>query len=116
MIDNAQFQGGGFSAQYGRRSSSYLGLGIKDGNNESVTIDGQLDLLGATINYDGPSYLFKKTSLFISARYQDFTQLVKMVNLKDLGIPKYQDFIFKSTSQLGKKNYYSLIWVMNGRR
>ncbi|HVW61310.1 MAG TPA: carboxypeptidase-like regulatory domain-containing protein [Puia sp.] len=32
VIDNALFEGGGFSAQYGRRSSSYLGLGIKEGN------------------------------------------------------------------------------------
>src|SRR5450432_437040 len=31
-IDNAQFQAGGFAAQYGRKSSSYLGLGIKEGN------------------------------------------------------------------------------------
>jgi hypothetical protein len=28
-IDNATFQGGGFGAQYGRRSSEYLGLGSK---------------------------------------------------------------------------------------
>ena len=35
VIDNAQFQGGGFGAQYGRKSSSYLGLGIKEGNKEN---------------------------------------------------------------------------------
>lgn len=111
VIDNAQFQGGGFGAQYGRRSASYLGLGIKEGNKESFTVDGQVDLMGATINYDGPSYVLKNTSLFISARYQDFTKLVQLVNLKDLGIPKYQDFIFKSTTQLGAKNKLSFIAI-----
>lgn len=111
VIDNAQFQGGGFAAQYGRRSSSYLGLGIKEGNKESVTLDGQLDLLGGTLNYDGPSFVLKNTSLFISARYQDFTKLVRLVNLKDLGIPKYQDLIFKSTTQIDAKNKLSLIAI-----
>ncbi len=111
VIDNAQFQAGGYAAQYGRRSAAYLGLGIKEGNKEGVTVDGQLDLLGGTINYDGPSYVLKNTSLFLSARYQDFTKLVEIVDLKQVGIPKFQDFIFKSTTQLGSKNKLSLIAI-----
>lgn len=111
VIDNAEFQGGGFNAQYGRRSASYLGLGIKEGNNENPTIDGQLDLMGVTINYDGPSYALKNTSLFLSARYQNLQQVENIANLKDLGLPKYQDFIFKSTSQMGTKNKLSVIAI-----
>jgi len=111
VIDNAQFQGGGFAAQYGRRSASYLGLGIKEGNKLSHIIDGQIDLLGFTLNYDGPSYIQKNTSLFVSARYQDFSALVSVINLKDIGIPKYADFIFKSTTQLNSKNKLSVIAI-----
>jgi len=111
VIDNAEFQGGGFNAQYGRRSASYLGLGIKEGNNENPAIDGQLDLMGVTINYDGPSYALKNTSLFLSARYQNLQQVENIANLKDLGLPKYQDFIFKSTSQIGAKNKLSVIAI-----
>lgn len=92
VIDNAQFQGGGIAAQYGRRSASYLGLGIKEGNKEDFTIDGQLDLLGVAINYDGPSYMHKNTSLFVSARYQDFRQLLKFIDEKGVGSPRYADF------------------------
>ena len=98
VIDNAEFQGGGFNSQYGRRSASYLGLNIKEGNNENFIIDGQLDLSGLTLNYDGPSYAFKNTSLFLSARYQNLAPVEKIGNLMELGIPSYQDFIFKSTS------------------
>ena len=111
VIDNAQFQGGGFGAQYGRRSSSYLGLGIKEGNKEDFTIDGQIDLLGATINYDGPSYFNKNTSLFISGRFQDFKAVVNLVGLQSVGFAKYQDFIFKSTTQIGTKNKLSIIAI-----
>ena len=111
VIDNAEFQGGGFNAQYGKRSASFLGLGIKEGNKEDLTVDGQLDLMGLTLNYDGPSYAFKNTGLFISARYQNLQQVENIADLKKLGLPKYQDFIFKSTSQLGKNNKLSLIAI-----
>lgn len=113
VIDNAQFQGGGIAAQYGRRSASYLGLGIKEGNREDYTIDGQLDLLGVTVNYDGPSYFDKNTSLFVSARYQDFREVVKVVGLKGVGLPWYADFILKSSTQLGKKNKLSVIAIVS---
>ncbi len=112
VIDNAQFQGGGFSAEYGRRSASYLGLGIKEGNRESATIDGQLDLLGLTVNYDGPSRLIKNTNVFVSARYQDFRAVVSLVGLKDIGLPAYGDFVFKSVTELNKKNKLSFIGIL----
>jgi hypothetical protein len=113
VIDNAQFQGGGFAAQYGRRSASYLGLNVKEGSKEDFTIDGQLDLLGATLNYDGPSYISKNTSLFFSARFQDFTNLVRLVDIEDLGIAKYQDFILKTTTDLGKKNKLTFLAILS---
>ena len=113
VIDNAQFQGGGIAAQYGRRSASYLGLGIKEGNKEDFVIDGQLDLLGFNVNYDGPSYMLKNTSLFVSARYQNFREVIKLVGINGLGLPKYADFIFKSTSQFGMKNKLSVIAIVS---
>lgn len=116
VIDNAQFQGGGFGAQYGRRSASFLGLGIKEGNKEDVTIDGQIDLLGVTVNYDGPSYIHKNTSLFVSARYQDFRALVSIIGLKDIGLPRFGDFIAKSTTALNSKNKLSIVAIVSPER
>lgn len=112
VIDNAQFQGGGFGPEYGRRSASYLGLKIKEGNKESAFIDGQADLLGATLNYDGPSHINKNTSLFISARYQNFYGLVNVVGLKDIGLPIYGDIIVKTTTQVNSKNKFSLLTMI----
>ena len=113
VVDNAQFQGGGFSAQYGRRSASFLGLGIKEGNNEDATLDGQLDLLGVTVNYDGPSHIQKNTSLFVSARYQDFRALINVIGLKDVGVPRFGDFIIKSTTALNRKNKLSMVAIVS---
>lgn len=113
VIDNAQFQGGGFGAQYGRKSASYLGLAIKEGNPENFTLDGQLDLLGVTLNYDGPSYFDKNTSLFMSARYQDFKAVVNLIGLENVGYARYQDYMLKSTTRLGAKNKLSVLALFN---
>jgi hypothetical protein len=67
--------------------------------------------MGATINYDGPSYILKNSSLFISARTQNIGNVVKLANLQDLGIPKYQDLIFKSTTVINAKNKLSIIAI-----
>ncbi|HYM19737.1 MAG TPA: carboxypeptidase-like regulatory domain-containing protein [Candidatus Kapabacteria bacterium] len=111
VISDAEFQGGGFAAQYGRRSASHLGLTVKEGNREDYTVDGQLDLLGATINYDGPSYILDNTSLFISARYQNFGPLTRVVNRRDAGLPQYGDFIFKSSTKIGSASTLSALII-----
>jgi hypothetical protein len=111
VINDAEFQGGGLAAQYGRRSASYLGLTIKEGNREDFVVDGQLDLLGATINYDGPSYLLDNTSLFVSARYQNFGPVLNLINRKDAGLPTYGDLIIKSSSQLSPNTKLSVIAI-----
>jgi hypothetical protein len=113
VIDNAQFQGGGFGPEYGRRSASYLGLGIKEGNKENAIIDGQIDLLGLTINYDGPTKILKKTNIFLSARYQNFYGLVNLIGLKDIGLPIYGDVILKTTTELNKKNKLSFLAIVS---
>ncbi|MCG9881676.1 MAG: TonB-dependent receptor [Bacteroidia bacterium] len=113
VIDNALFLGGGFSSEYGRRSASVLGLTIKEGNNQNAIIDGQTDLLGITINYDGPGKVFKNTNLFVSARYQNFYGLVNLIGLKDIGLPIYGDLILKSSTQLNEKNKLNFIAIIS---
>ena len=112
-IDNAVFQGGGFSAQYGRKGSAYLGLGIKEGNKETPSFSGQFDLLGGTLIYDGPSYALKNTSVFTTARYQNFSLLEKVVGLKNIGLPSYGDYMIKTITELGQKNKLEVLAMYN---
>lgn len=113
VVDNATFQGGGFGAQYGRKNSSYLGLGIKEGNRSNPLYSGQFDLIGFTAIYDGPSGIDKKTSLFASARYQNFDLLLKMIGLTSSGSPSYGDYILKTTTEINAKNKLSFIAMFN---
>lgn len=112
VIENAHFQGGAFSSEYGRKSASYLGLTIKEGNKFNGIFDGQIDLLGLNVNYDGPSGFNKRTTLFVSARYQNFLPLVKVIGLENLGLPIYGDLIVKSTTQLNANNKLKIIGMI----
>lgn len=114
IIDNVTFQNGGFDATNGRRSSSYLSLGIKEGNKASWSFSGQFDLLGATFVADGP--ISKKTSVFASARYQNFAALTNLLNVSSVGAISFGDYLIKTTTELSKKNKLSFIVMVNPER
>lgn len=111
IIDNVQFQNGGFDAVYGRKSSSYLALGIKEGNKESWSFAGQFDLMGATVIADGP--ISKKTSLFASGRYQNFGLLQRVVSQQNPATIVFGDYLIKTTTELNAKNKLSFIAMYN---
>ncbi|WP_268225821.1 TonB-dependent receptor [Sinomicrobium oceani] len=110
IIDNVQFQNGGFGATYGRRSSSFLSLGVKEGNRASWSVSGQFDLLGATLIADGP--ISEKTSIFMSARYQNFGMLINLLDEQQASI-SFGDYLVKTTTQLNEKNKLSVIAMIN---
>jgi len=112
VIDNAVFQGGAFNSEFGRKSASYLGLQIKEGNKVNPILDGQIDLLGFNVNYDGPSYFHKKTNMFLSLRYQNFLPLVNLIGLKNLGLPIYGDIILKTSTQINSKNKLNFLFMV----
>lgn len=111
VVDNVQFQNGGFDATFGRKSSSYLGLGIKEGNKESSSVSAQVELLGVTMIYDGP--LTQKTSLFTSARYQNFAGVASLTGVPNMGTISLSDFLVKTTTEINGKNKLSFIAMYN---
>ncbi|MDJ1501690.1 TonB-dependent receptor [Xanthocytophaga agilis] len=111
IIDNVQFQNGGFDAVYGRKSSSYLSLGIKEGNKASWSFGGQFDLLGATLIADGP--ISPKTSLFTSGRYHNFAALQNVLNIQNPSFISFGDYLLKTTTQINVKNKLSLVVMYN---
>ncbi|NBB30981.1 TonB-dependent receptor [Cellulophaga sp. BC115SP] len=114
IIDNVQFQNGGFDVTNGRKASSYLGLGIKEGNKETWSFVGQFDLLGATLVADGP--ISKKTSLFSTARYQNLAPTVNMTGTGNFGAVYFGDYLLKTTTDLNSKNKLSFIAMYNPER
>lgn len=110
IIDNVTFQNGGFGATYGRRSSSYLALGVKEGNRASWSFSAQADLLGGTVIADGP--ITKNTSLFVAARYQNFSALINLLDEQQSTV-QFGDYLIKTSTELNDKNRLSFIAMYN---
>lgn len=114
VIDNVLFQNGGFDAGYGRKSSSYLGLGIKEGNKAGWSYTGQFDLLGGTLMADGP--VSKKTSVFASGRYYNFGAIIGLMNMKNSGSVSFGDYILKTTTEINANNKLSFLAMYHPER
>jgi hypothetical protein len=111
VIDEANFQAGGFSARYGGKHASFVDLKIKEGNRESYTVNGTYDVLGWELNYDGPSYLYENTSLLMSARHQNFKTILDMTGQSDLGYPSFTDLLVKTSTEIDAKNTVSVLGI-----
>ena len=111
LIEKANFQAGGFGAAYGGKSASFLDLHIKEGNRESFSLNGTYDLFGWEVNYDGPTYLLKNTSMIVSARSQDFKTIFKLMDEEGQGNIGFEDYIVKITSNVHRNHKISLLGI-----
>jgi len=109
LIEDAKFQAGGFSARYGGKFSSFLDLRIKEGNQESPTFDGRVDIIGWEANYDGPVNFIDNTGIVLSARHNDFTRILELTGQEEFGSPRFTDLIFKSTTDINPQHRISLL-------
>ena len=109
LIERATFYGGGFGAEYGRKGAAVLDLQVKEGNMKSPTITGSYDLLGPEINYDGPTYLFKNTSLMLNYRNFDLRSALEVIDQEDFGDPTMADLVVKTSTYLNTNNHISLL-------
>ncbi len=110
FIEDVDFFTGGFSAIYGNKLSSIMNLSFREGNNEKV--EGQLDLnfsgFGGII--EGPLFSEKATFMFSARRsYIDF--LIKMIDVGSTVAPTYGDISGKIVYDIDKNNKLMLVGV-----
>ena len=111
LINEANFQAGGFSAKNGGKNASVIELTLKEGNTKDARFDATYDPIGWEVNYDGPLSPSKNTGLLFSARHQDFTNILHWTGQKDLGNPSYSDYIMKLTTKIGDNHKFSFIGI-----
>lgn len=111
LVEEAAFQAGGFSARYGGKSASFVDIKIKEGNRTTPTVNGSFDFIGWEFNYDGPSGFHDRTGIVFSARHQDFTNILRWTGQKDLGQPRFSDFVLKTTTDINDRNKISLLGI-----
>jgi len=110
FIQDVDFFTGGFSAIYGNKLSSIMDLSFREGNNERV--EGQLDLNFAGFGgiIEGP--LFSENANFmISARRSYIDFLIKMIDVGSSVAPTYGDIVGKIVYDIDKNNKLMLLGV-----
>ncbi len=112
-VDALVLQTGGFSAEHGRRSSSYMELNIKEGNPEDSEIDAVLSLTGPSLSYTGH---LGKVNIYSSLRYQNFVPALTLTGQAELGDPSFADLTLKLTSQLSEKHKLTVLALYNPER
>ncbi len=100
VIENAEFQGGGFSSRYGGKNASFLDLKIKEGNSEDYTLNGTYDFLGYEFNYDGPTFIDKSTSILIAGKSHNYKNIMNLIGEEQHGVPKLSDYLVKTTTNI----------------
>ncbi|MEE3257916.1 MAG: TonB-dependent receptor, partial [Candidatus Latescibacterota bacterium] len=111
LIEEARFQAGGFSAVYGGKLASFLDIKIKEGNRQTPTVDGRFDITGWELNYDGPISMVANTSLVFSGRHTNFTRILELTGQDDLGRPRFNDWIVKTTTALNPRHKISVLGI-----
>lgn len=111
IIDQANFQGGGFGARYGGKNASLVELKIKEGDQEDITADVRYDLLGLEANYNGPTFGLPSTSMMLSLRHNDFKNVLKLTGQEELGYPWFTDVIVKTTTKIDERNKLSILGI-----
>jgi hypothetical protein len=111
VIREARFSGGGFGARFGGKNASLVDLSIREGNPGTITADGSYGLLGWELNYNGPGYLTPGSGLVVSARYQDFREVFKLIGTEEVGDPHFSDYIVKYTAPINAKHRLELLGI-----
>jgi len=111
IIGSAKFSPGGWRAAEGGKNGSLLELEIADGNPVSSTVGARVDIIGIEAEYDGPSYVADNTSLLLSARKFDFSNLFEAIDEKDIGTQRLTDLIAKSVTYLNDDHRLELLAI-----
>jgi outer membrane receptor for ferrienterochelin and colicin len=114
IIGSAKFSPGGWRAAEGGKNGSLLELQIADGNPVSSTAGARVDIIGVEADYDGPSYVADNTSLLLSARQFDFSNLFEAIDEQDIGTQRLADFIAKSVTDLNDDHRLELLAIYAG--
>ncbi len=109
IVDGVEFSPGGWSAAYGGKGASLLKLDLVQGNpTPSLTL--RYDVTGWEMTYDGPSRIGKDTTLLLSIRELDFTDLLEEFS-DDVGEVALGDIIFKSHTVINSQNTFELLYI-----
>lgn len=114
VIEDGSFSAGAFSSRYGGKKAALLDLKIREGNQDSYTLNGSYDLLGFEMNYNGPVYALPRTAATVSVRDFNFERPLDLAGQDQVGEPTSTDVVVKTTTRIGTQHKFSVLGVSSG--
>lgn len=111
VIGAARFSPGGWRASEGGKNGSLLELELAKPNEFSSTVGARIDIVGLEVDYEGPSYVADNTSVLLSARSFDFSNLFEAIDEPDIGDAQLADVILKSVTQWNDEHRFELLGI-----
>jgi outer membrane receptor for ferrienterochelin and colicin len=111
LVGGASFQPGAWRAPWGGKNGSLLRLEIAEGNPDTPSISGRIDLAGLEVNYDGPLARNGATRLLFSARHLDYGRLFDIIDEADIGTPELTDIIAKVSHDVNERHRLEFLGV-----
>jgi hypothetical protein len=117
VLSNSDFFTGAFPAEYGNANSGVFDLNIRHGNNEKFQFLGQLGFNGIEVGAEGPLSKKKGHSFLANYRYSTLA-IFKLagVDFGWIGVPQYQDLVFKfhfPDAKIGTFSLFGLAGISN---
>lgn len=96
-LSNSDFLTGAFPSEYGNALSGAFDLSMRNGNNETMEMMGQVGFNGFELGAEGPISKKHRSSYLVNVRYSTLEVLHRMGMEFGTGdaIPKYSDISFK---------------------
>ena len=105
-LRNSDFYSSAFPAEYANVFSGVFDLNIREGNNETYELMGQLGFNGIELGSEGPIDRKKKSAFLANYRYSTLDVFHKLgINFGTAGIPRYQDLSFKLSFPMTKGKF-----------
>ncbi len=118
LLAKSDFLTGAFPGEYANAVGSVFDVKLRRGNDEKHEFLTQVGFNGVEVGAEGPlsqkaNNQGRRASYLVNYRYSVFA-LLQNVGFQIAGVPKYQDFTFKTDIPLGQRGNLSM-WTLGGR-
>ncbi|MCY7352683.1 MAG: TonB-dependent receptor, partial [Cytophagaceae bacterium] len=118
LLAKSDFLTGAFPGEYANAVGSVFDVKLRRGNDEKHEFLTQVGFNGVEVGAEGPlsqkaNSQGRRASYLVNYRYSVFA-LLQNVGFQIAGVPKYQDFTFKTDIPVGQRGNLSM-WTLGGR-
>lgn len=114
VLGNSDFLTGAFPSEYGNKTAAVFDLKLRNGNNETNELTGQIGVNGIELGTEGPISKEKGSSYIINYRYSTLEIFNRLgISFGVSSSPQYQDLSYKVNIPTKKAGIFTF-WGIGG--